>query len=344
MIGPLRKALLLALLVFLAACQDGEGSPFRDQGNACDTSPVVFAQRSPWAGEELASYSDPQAAGEEAALPYTYMLHVPRGLPNAPVPLLLAMHGLGGSGPQFAAQSQWTRFADERKFIVAFPTGPRRWDTSQGSQDVTFIRSIVGQQRQERCIDSKRIWATGHSYGGFMTQRLACDAGDLFAAGASVSGGDVSMPVVGGPCEPQEGALTGFEPVPLAFWHGTNDQVVPYNQGRVSFDKWAERFGCDQLESHENARYGPFERLSGCSHPVVVAREEASGEPFHLQFHTYVDHRHGYPDGCGGLGQLSWEDCSPDPDLWPTLDSHHSEILDFLYRYARSSAAPMEQQ
>lgn len=306
----------------------------------CDTAPVLLDLRSPHVAQPLASAPQFPTGSELAAIPYTYLLHVPPGLAR-PAPLLVAMHGLGGSGPQFAAQSQWARFADEHGFIVAFPTGPRKWDTTPESADVRFIRSVVEQLRAERCVDPQRIWATGHSYGGFMTQRLACDASDLFAVGAAVSSGDVGMPVIGGPCDADRAAAvaSGHEPMPLAFWHGTSDPVVPYNQGRVTWNEWLQRYACRVVAKDDRAVYGALE-VATCTRPDVLQRQAATGSAFELRFQTYAQHRHGYADGCGGLGELSLAPCRPDRARWPTAEFQNAEILRFLQAHPRASPAP----
>lgn len=316
--------------------QDPPGLP-----QACDTTPVTLDLRSPYTTEPLGT-ADSFPTGNEflAAIPYTYLLHVPANLPAGPVPLLVAMHGLGGSGPQFHNQAQWARHAGERGFIVVFPTGPRRWDFRPTSLDVPFIRAIVKQVRGERCIDARRIWATGHSMGGFMTQRLACESGDLFAAGADSSGGDVSMPVLGGDCDAGANPPAGYEPVPLAFWHGDQDQIVNYERlARVTWEKWIERYQCQTLATDTSAPYGAVEVYGHCGRADIKAREAATGRPFQLRFKTYAGHKHGYPDGCGGLGEGRRQECTPQPQDWPTVDFHDLEILEFLYSHPRSTPA-----
>ncbi|MFP5305471.1 MAG: alpha/beta hydrolase family esterase, partial [Gammaproteobacteria bacterium] len=296
-----RLAVLLSVML-LAACS-GDYTPSGEAGaKACDTAPVTLDLRSLLQAAPLATAEEFPTSSELAAVPYTYLLHVPESLPPRPVPLLVAIHGLGGSGPQFSGQSQWMRHADEEGFIVAFPTGPRKWDTTPGSHDVAFIRDVVAQLRGERCIDARRIWATGHSYGGYMTQRLACDAGDVFAAGASVSGGDINSPGIGGSCDAGATARPeGYEPVPLGFWHGTDDSVVRYDWGRTSLANWIERYQCGAPDEDTAAPYGPVEVYASCGRADVRARELASGTRVRLRFHTYTAHAHGYPDGCGGL-------------------------------------------
>lgn len=306
-------------------------------GAKCDNSAIAWSWRTPYSDMPLGS----EISAGAQVIPYTYLLHVPEYLPEHPVPLLIAMHGLMGSGSQFAEQSRWAQYADQAGIIVAFPTGVRRWDTTEGSFDVGFIRDVVARIRSEQCIDPQRIWATGHSYGGFMTQRLACDAGDIFAAGAVVSGGDITLPGVGGPCDAGQSGDAGkdYIPVPLAFWHGTDDSVVPYNMGRTSYRKWLARYQCNEGAATQGFVYGALEVSGQCTRPDVLAREAETGQAFRLQFHTYESHAHGYPDGCGGLGEFSREECNPDPSAWPTLDSHHAEILDFLTSQVRQLPA-----
>ena len=308
---------------------------------ACDRTPVELALRSPHLdGDAEAVLDGARPRSEPMSIPYTYALHVPADLRDGDVPLLVAMHGLGGSGPQFADQSTWADLADELGFIVAFPTGARRWDTTEGSPDVAFIRAVVAEIRAERCIDGRRIYATGHSYGGFMTQRLACDAGDLFAAGGVVSGGNVSTPGIGGPCDAGTGTgrlvttPDGYEPVPLAFWHGTEDAIVRYENGRASFDAWLARYECEPPTTTAMP-YGAAEESGACH------RGDITSPRFAIRFRTYVDHAHGYPDGCGGLGAVSATDCTePDASRWPTAQSHNREIIDFLFQHERTSPAP----
>jgi len=46
----------------------------------------------------------------------------------------------------------------------------------------------VVKTAQDGCIDVKRVYATGLANGGVMSHWLGCDADDVFAAVAPVSG------------------------------------------------------------------------------------------------------------------------------------------------------------
>ncbi|HET6911105.1 MAG TPA: prolyl oligopeptidase family serine peptidase [Mycobacteriales bacterium] len=227
----MRRLLVFALLaagvgIVPAAQQAVQAAP------RCDVAPTN--------GLEIHSpYADTSALqGQgDGTYPRTYELYVPPGLPSGPVPLLISIHGLLGNAVQQAGQTDWANYfttVNPTPVIVAWPNGPERWDTRPQSEDVQFIRDVVADIRADRCIDPRRIYAVGHSYGAFMVQRLVCDAGDLFAAGASYAGGDIEGSAVGGPCNAGTGEPgappdpAGYLPVPLGMWHGTADSIVNY--------------------------------------------------------------------------------------------------------------------
>jgi polyhydroxybutyrate depolymerase len=167
----------------------------------------------------------------------TYRTYVPPTLPaGEPVPLVVALHGGLGSGAQFEANSGFDTLADAEGFIVVYPDGvgsvvspdtARTWNggyccgpaVTQGVDDVTFIRLLVAELQQELDIDPDRIFAVGHSNGGIMAYRLACEAADVFAAvGVQASSLGVDE------CEPATA-------VSLIHVHGTGDRNHPIDGG-----------------------------------------------------------------------------------------------------------------
>ncbi len=168
-------------------------------------------------------------------LPRSYILHVPSGYDgHRPVPLVFDFHGGLGNALTQMRTSNFNPLADDKGFMVVYPNGTGlledkllTWNggtccgyaTRNNIDDVGFVRRIVGDLESLYRIDPKRIYSTGLSNGGIMSQRLACDASDLFAAIAPVSG-TLNDPG----CQPAE-------PVSIIEFHGTADQHVPYNGG-----------------------------------------------------------------------------------------------------------------
>lgn len=53
---------------------------------------------------------------------------------------------------------------------------------------MSLARQVLSDIRSELCIDRRLVFATGYSNGGMLSQRLACEASDVFSAVASVAG------------------------------------------------------------------------------------------------------------------------------------------------------------
>ena len=112
-------------------------------------------------------------------------------------PLVVNMHGRGGSADTFVDLSAMSRVAEERGFIVIFPEaavyqqrpgGLRNillWNGSYKGEDlddVGFVLKAIADVRSRYAIDPTRIYACGQSSGGMMTSALAQRAPELFAA------------------------------------------------------------------------------------------------------------------------------------------------------------------
>src|SRR5262249_7001916 len=122
------------------------------------------------------------------------VLHVPPG--RAPAsgrrPLVLVLPGANETASDISSYTGYSRLADRRGFLVAYPTatGSRpSWNVS-GTQagkpdDLAYLRKVITTLTGAGgCADPARVGVTGVSNGGGMTARLACDAADLLAAAA----------------------------------------------------------------------------------------------------------------------------------------------------------------
>ncbi|MFL5698919.1 MAG: alpha/beta hydrolase family esterase [Ktedonobacteraceae bacterium] len=183
----------------------------------------------------------------------TYLLHVPSGYQaHSSEALVLNFHGHGSQAMQQEHRSGMSLLADQQDFIVVYPQGVvgpdgrTGWGTGARGRpqvnDVLFVSDLLTHLQSVLCIDPLRIYATGFSNGGGMTNVLACTLAGRLAAFAPVSG---SYPPYPGSCHP-------VRPVPLLEFHGTADRVVPYNGSErhqypsilAWLQGWATRDGC----------------------------------------------------------------------------------------------------
>ena len=123
--------------------------------------------------------------------------------PEKKWPLVLCMHGRGGTAETFFDISGMSAVAEERKFIAIFPQASIHqqkpnglknvlyWNGSyegESFDDVAFISSVVEDAASRLPVDRGRIYSSGQSSGGIMADVLCNSASDLFAACVSWSG------------------------------------------------------------------------------------------------------------------------------------------------------------
>jgi polyhydroxybutyrate depolymerase len=160
-------------------------------------------------------------------LPRKYVVHVPPGYDGAtPVPLVVDIHGLTSNAAQQEGISGMRTVSDREGFLVVYPDGWRNaWNANiccgNGEiDDVGFIRAVVAAVSAEANVDASRVYATGLSNGGAMSQRLACDAADLFAAAVPMA-----FPLAYRPapeCQPSRS-------IPVLTVMGLTDELVRYD-------------------------------------------------------------------------------------------------------------------
>lgn len=162
-----------------------------------------------------------------------YLIHVPDTLQQS-VPLVLALHGGGGSASQFRAETDYDELADEQGFIVVYPQGVNReWNERRGSgmtvrrsdaDDVGFIDALIDHLASQYPIDLERVYVMGMSNGGFMSLRLGCDLSERFA-GIGVVAAELTEDMAAD-CNPTR-------KLRIAILNGTDDPLIPYDGGEV---------------------------------------------------------------------------------------------------------------
>lgn len=107
------------------------------------------------------------------------------------VPLLFYFHG-GGCVPLYGAeQSDWHEIADKENFIVVYPEASQKnmwnaWDdkTLLRYSDKAFFLALIEHMKQVHPIDESRIYVSGFSMGGMMSNAMACSLPNVVAAAA----------------------------------------------------------------------------------------------------------------------------------------------------------------
>lgn len=162
-----------------------------------------------------------------------YLLHVPDTV-QQPAPLVIALHGGGGTAVQFRAETDFDSLADQNGFIVVYPQGfNREWNERRGSgmnrrssseDDVGFISALIDHLASQYPIDLDRVYAMGMSNGGFMSLRLGCDLSERLA-GIGVVAAELTEDMAA-ECNPTRDMR-------VAIMNGTDDPLIPYEGGEV---------------------------------------------------------------------------------------------------------------
>lgn len=168
----------------------------------------------------------------------TYHVHVPPIFKqNELLPLVIALHGGGGSGVRMTRFHNFTEQADRNHFIVVFPDGiEKNWNDGRGVakyraqreniDDVGFISELIDILIEDYPVDRRRVYVTGASNGGLMTNRLGCELSQKITAIA---------PVIASMAENIISQCSPTRPMPVLIMNGTEDKLVPWQGGYVRF-------------------------------------------------------------------------------------------------------------
>ena len=159
-----------------------------------------------------------------------YILHVPADLPAGPRPLVLELHGGGGTADNVERLTGLQVETDARGWLVARPNGvDRQWNDGRpevraGIDDVAFLSAVIDDVAGRTPVDPDRVYATGISNGALMSGRLACELSDRIAAIGQVAG--TQGVEAAASCHPSR-------PVSVMVISGTADPLVPFGGGPI---------------------------------------------------------------------------------------------------------------
>ena len=185
-------------------------------------------------------------------------VHEPPGVATAtPKPLLILLHGYGASGAIQESYLKLTPATDAHGMLYVHLDGTlngqdkRYWNATDACcgygnavDDSAYITAVIADVSAHFKVDRRRVFIVGHSNGGLMSYRMACDHADKIAAIVSLEGATWSDP---SRCRPTEAVAT------LEI-HGLADQTIKYDGGGIATAKypgamatveaWARYDGC----------------------------------------------------------------------------------------------------
>lgn len=165
-----------------------------------------------------------------------YKVYLPAGYSaSGSYSLVLGLHGLWGNMNDFSnSMHDFHRIADTANIILAYPQGLDNppplgtgWNSSAGMlglypsdgiDDVGFINAVTDRMQAKYPIIKEQTYLFGFSNGGFMAQKVACEANERYAAIASIAG-TLGNRII--QCNPAR-------KVPIIHFHGTFDVNVSY--------------------------------------------------------------------------------------------------------------------
>lgn len=288
----MRLSVVVFLFLLMAACQPATAAPTIIPSPTQTNCPAGDQTEALTSGGQVRQYS----------------LHVPSTYsPETPAALVMVFHGAGSNSGAIESYSGFSRVADRAGFLVVYPLALGEhptWDTAAGlsNWDIQFVRDLI-KDLESRCnIDPRRIYASGHSNGGGMANRLACDLADSLAAIGSVSGAYQWSEE----CSPSR-------PVAILGIHGRADPVIPYNGFPDMTNEppaahftigipipqwaldWARRNGCDEKA-----------RSSIQSDQVTRQQWRNCRAGADVILYTIEDGGHGWPQGFDAA-QVIWD-------------------------------------
>ena len=193
----------------------------------------------------------------------SFIMHVPSAYKgDKPVPLVIDYHPIGGSGSGQMGGTTYKKLTDPEGVISLYPDGTAKggggmmgnmpgWNVGpccSNDDDLEFTREMIKYVREKACIDPQRIYATGFSMGGGMSNHVACMMSDVFAAVAPAAM-DLNRT--------NSAQCTKARPISVINFRGTSDPVCKYQGGDSGYNDglnflgaegtfrfWAETNGC----------------------------------------------------------------------------------------------------
>ncbi len=311
----------LFCLLLIAACSDSNNS-----NNFVNTEMTLPSGLTGCADtDSCLSNPDLRIGGDRQA-----QVHIPSNYTTTTrYPLLILLHGYGATGPVQSIYMGLDTRVDSKQYVLVTPdgtenrNGTRFWNATpaccafseedQRVNDIAYIRGLIEEAADTYSIDSARIGLVGHSNGGFMALRMACEASDLVVSVVSLAGST---------WEDDSSCAPATNPVSVLTLHGTDDGTIPYT-GR-EFD------GGSYPDAMETTRR--FAAHAGCnSTPVMAANLDVLGGITGAESEVLE-----YTDCAKGSDVALWTLVGGVHIPFPWVDSSLDLMIDWIVDHRRS--------
>jgi polyhydroxybutyrate depolymerase len=241
-----------------------------------------------------------------AGVTRNYIFHVPASYKaSTSIPVVVLLHGGNGSaatiGNITSTNGGFNGLSEAKGFIAVYPDSlSGNWDDGRESipnktNDVAFVAAALDAIGLDYNVNTNKVYVAGISNGGMMSQRLACELPDRFAAVAVVA---ANMPT----------ALANVcnlgQAIPITFFSGDADPLMPFNGGVVrgtiggnvlsasaSVNFWATRNGARFASSQ--ALPNP-DTLDGTTTQLDTYKAASRGD---VLFYKIAGGGHSWPSG-----------------------------------------------
>jgi polyhydroxybutyrate depolymerase len=255
-----------------------------------------------------------------------FFINIPASVKGNPAPVVFALHsGASSSGLAQHLKVDYTKRGEQEGYVTVYPSGVNGWNIgshdaysvkrrTSDADDLGFFRVMFDTLIKEGIADPKRIYITGGSNGGVMTQFLVCNLADRIA-GAGVMVATLPAAVKNWP--------KPARPIPVIIMLGTVDPMKPWNGNT------------DQLSADATVEY--WRKQNNCTGDAkkwdLPDRDPNDGTRIHAQrwegkapvlFYTMEGHGHGWPMQKGrdetGTGPKT-RDISAPEEFWKFFQS-----------------------
>ena len=227
-----------------------------------------------------------------------FFINIPAKCKGKPSPVVFALHGGATStGLAMHLKADFTVLGEKEGYVTVYPSGVNGWNIgshdvysvkrrTSDADDIGFFRAMFDTLTKEGIADPKRIYVTGGSNGGVMTQFLVCHLADRIAGAGVV--------VATLPRAAEKDWPKPSRPVPILIMLGTVDPMKPWNGN------------ADQMSADETTAF--WRKQNACAGDGtkwdLPDRDPSDGCRAHAQrwegkapvlFYTLEGHGHGWP-------------------------------------------------